>query len=102
MVPVVLQAWLSAGAAKDRSPPRARSFFRTWPATPATGPTRRAAGPCSQGLFGKTALQSGEKRVVDEAYVRESILTPGPRITPAFSRSCRRFKVWSAKNSCCS
>ena len=37
------------------------------------------------GLFGKTqALLTGETIVVDEGYVRESILNPGAKITAGF------------------
>jgi cytochrome c oxidase subunit 2 len=38
-----------------------------------------------QGLFGKTVrLQSGDQQVVDEAYLRESILNPNEKITQGF------------------
>ena len=38
-----------------------------------------------EGLFGNSVrLQSGETIVVDEAYVRESILNPGAKITAGF------------------
>ena len=41
-------------------------------------PDAQGRGPVLQNLFGKqVALQSGENVVVDEAYIRESILTPG-------------------------
>ena len=38
-----------------------------------------------QNLFGKTVeLASGERVVVDEAYIRESILNPSAKITAGF------------------
>ena len=38
-----------------------------------------------EGLFGKTvALQNGDTVVADEAYIRESILNPGAKITAGF------------------
>ena len=38
-----------------------------------------------QGLFGKTVtLQTGDTVVVDEAYVRESILNPSAKVTAGF------------------
>jgi len=50
-----------------------------------------------QNLFGSTQLlQSGDKVVVDEAYVRESILRPAAKITSGFNptsstaKTCRR------------
>ena len=42
-------------------------------------------GPVLQNLFGKTiTLQSGERVVVDEAYLRESILTPSLKVSAGF------------------
>jgi cytochrome c oxidase subunit 2 len=38
-----------------------------------------------QNLYGKqVTLQSGETALVDEAYIRESILTPGAKVTAGF------------------
>ena len=38
-----------------------------------------------EGLFGRTVqLQSGETVTVDEAYIRESILTPAAKVTAGF------------------
>jgi cytochrome c oxidase subunit 2 len=38
-----------------------------------------------QNLFGTQAqMQSGESVIVDEAYVRESILTPGAKVVAGF------------------
>lgn len=40
-----------------------------------------ARGPALAGLFGKTVqLQNGETAVADEAYIRESILTPNAKL----------------------
>jgi len=48
-------------------------------------PDAQGRGPVLEGLFGKTvSLQSGETVTVDEAYVRESILTPSAKITAGF------------------
>ena len=64
---------------------RRKAVRRTSPATPAIVPTRRAAGRCSKGLFGKTVtLQSGETVIADEAYVRESILNPAAKVAAGF------------------
>ncbi len=41
--------------------------------------------PSLQGVFGKEVqLESGERVVADEAYVRESILSPGARIVAGY------------------
>src|SRR5439155_4889182 len=48
-------------------------------------PDAQGRGPVLEGLFGRTVtLQTGETAVVDEAYVRESILTPSAKITAGF------------------
>ena len=42
-------------------------------------------GPALEGLFGRTvALQDGRAITADEAYIRESILTPSAKITAGF------------------
>src|SRR5207249_6446250 len=42
-------------------------------------------GPLLEGLFGRSvALQNGGTVVADEAYIRESILNPGAKITAGF------------------
>src|SRR5262249_60551907 len=44
-------------------------------------PDAQGRGPVLEGLFGKTVqLQNGERVTVDEAYVRDSILTPSARV----------------------
>ena len=46
---------------------------------------KNAVGPMLNGLFGRTVqLEGGGSVVVDEAYIRESIVNPGARITANF------------------
>ena len=48
-------------------------------------PDAQGRGPVLEGLFGKAVqLQSGASVTVDEAYIRESILTPSAKITAGF------------------
>ena len=45
-------------------------------------PDAQGRGPVLERLFGRTVLlQSGETVTADEAYIRESILTPAARVT---------------------
>ena len=72
-----------AGRIARRRP--ARSCSRIWRATPAIAPTRRAAGRCSRGCSARPcSSQNGETVVVDEAYLRESILKPAAKIAAGF------------------
>ena len=65
----------------DRLPPGNRRLYRQFLHTAARTchrPDAQGRGPVLQNLFGTTqVLQSGERVVVDEAYLRESILRPG-------------------------
>jgi cytochrome c oxidase subunit 2 len=48
-------------------------------------PDVQGRGPVLQGLFGRTVtLQTGQSVVVDEAYIRESILNPNEKLTAGF------------------
>ena len=54
---------------------------------------------------GRTVWQAGatgrwaQSVTADENYIRESILTPGAKMSADSSPSCRRSRDWSAKNS---
>lgn len=81
LTPSEYEQWLSGGT-RGESPVAAgeRLFQQLGCATcHRADPTGR--GPALEGLFGQTQrLQSGESIVVDEAYVRESILYPNAKV----------------------
>jgi len=85
MEPTEYQAWLSGGSGEGSLASAGEKLFQDLACNTCHRGDAQGRGPVLQGLFGKTQnLQSGETITVDEAYVRESILTPGARITAGF------------------
>ena len=85
MEPSEYQAWLSGGVSEGSLASAGEKLFQDLACNTCHRPDAQGRGPVLQGLFGKTQmLQSGETIVVDEAYVRESILNPGAKITAGF------------------
>jgi cytochrome c oxidase subunit II len=85
MEPTDYQAWLGGGTSEGSLASAGEKLFQDLACNTCHRPDAQGRGPVLQGLFGKTqTLQSGEKIVVDEAYVRESILNPGAKITAGF------------------
>ena len=85
MEPADYQAWLSGGRAKGRSLPAASSCFRAWLAPIATNRTAADGVRCSRICSERRSTsKAGGKVVVDEAYLRESILTPQAKLAKGF------------------
>ena len=85
MEPSEYQAWLSGGAAEGSLASAGAKLFQDLACNTCHRPDAQGRGPVLEGLFGKTVtLQSGEMVMVDEAYVRESILQPAAKVTAGF------------------
>jgi cytochrome c oxidase subunit 2 len=85
MDPSEYQTWLSGGAPEGSLASAGEKLFADLACNTCHRPDAQGRGPVLQGLFGKTVtVQGGESVVVDEAYVRESILTPAAKITAGF------------------
>jgi len=85
MEPSEYQAWLSGGAPEGSLASTGAKLFADLACNTCHRPDAQGRGPVLEGLFGQTVrLQSGETVTVDEAYVRESILTPSAKITAGF------------------
>jgi cytochrome c oxidase subunit 2 len=85
MEPTAYQTWLSGGTAEGSLASTGAKLFQDLACNTCHRPDAQGRGPVLQGLFGKTQmLLSGETILVDEAYVRESILNPGAKITAGF------------------
>jgi len=85
MDPTEYQAWLSGGTAEGSLASAGEKLFQDLACTTCHRADAQGRGPVLVGLFGKTQnLEGGGSVVVDEAYVRESILMPGARITAGF------------------
>lgn len=79
------QAWLSGGTEEGSLASAGQKLFADLACNTCHRPDAQGRGPVLQNLFGKTVdLSSGERVVVDEAYVRESILNPAAKITAGF------------------
>jgi cytochrome c oxidase subunit 2 len=85
MEPSEYQTWLSGGAPEGSLASTGAKLFADLACNTCHRPDAQGRGPVLEGLFGKTVqLQGGGTVTVDEAYVRESILTPSAKITAAF------------------
>jgi len=85
MEPSDYQTWLSGGVPEGSLASAGAKLFADLACNTCHRSDAQGRGPVLEGLFGKTiTLQNGEKVVVDEAYVRESILMPSAKITAGF------------------
>jgi cytochrome c oxidase subunit 2 len=85
MEPDDYQAWLTGGVQEGSLASAGGKLFQDLACNTCHRPDAQGRGPVLQNLFGKqVTLQSGERVVVDEAYVRESILTPGAKVAAGF------------------
>src|SRR3954454_8883152 len=77
MEPTEYQAWLSGGSGEGSLASRGDKLFQDLACPNCHKPDGSGRGPSLEGIFGKTIeLEGGQKITVDEAYLRESILSP--------------------------
>jgi cytochrome c oxidase subunit 2 len=85
MDPAEYQTWLSGGAPERSLAEGGAKLFASLACNTCHRADAQGRGPVLDGLYGKTvALQGGGAVVADEAYLRESILTPSARVTAGF------------------
>ncbi len=85
MDPNEYQVWLSGGAPEGSLASTGAKLFQDLACNTCHRPDAQGRGPVLEGLFGRSIeLQSGERISVDEAYVRESILTPAAKVAAGF------------------
>jgi cytochrome c oxidase subunit 2 len=85
MEPNDYQTWLSGGTEEGSLASAGQKLFADLACNTCHRPDAQGRGPVLQNLFGKTVeVASGERVVVDEAYIRESILNPAAKITVGF------------------
>jgi cytochrome c oxidase subunit II len=85
MTPTEYQSWLSGGAPEGSLASTGAKLFQELACNTCHRPDAQGRGPVLEGLFGRTVeLQSGDRVTVDEAYVRESILTPAAKVAGGF------------------
>jgi cytochrome c oxidase subunit 2 len=85
MPPAAYEQWLSGGATGESPVAAGERLFQQLGCQTCHRPDAAARAPALEGLFGRTQrLQSGETIIVDEAYVRESILYPNAKIAVGY------------------
>ena len=85
MDPNEYETWLSGGAPEGSLASAGGKLFADLACNTCHRADQQGRGPLLDGLFGRTvALQSGETVTADEAYIRESILTPSAKIVAGF------------------
>jgi len=85
MEPDDYQAWLSGGVQEGSLASSGGKLFQDLACNTCHRPDAQGRGPVLQNLYGKqVSLLSGETVVVDEAYIRESILMPRNKVTAGF------------------
>jgi cytochrome c oxidase subunit 2 len=85
MDPPAYQAWLSGGATQQTLSEAGQQLFSDLACNTCHRADLKGRGPVLEGVFGQAVtLQSGEKVVADEAYIRESILNPAAKITAGY------------------
>ena len=81
----VYQAWLSGGASEGSLASAGEKLFADLACNTCHRPDSGGRGPVLNGLFGQTiTTDAGEMVVVDEAYIRESILNPSAKISAGY------------------
>jgi len=79
------QEWLSGGAPEGSLASAGEKLFADLACNSCHRPDSRGRGPVLNGLFGQTiTTDAGEMVVVDEAYIRESIVNPSAKISAGY------------------
>jgi cytochrome c oxidase subunit 2 len=85
MEPADFQAWLSGGRAEDSPVAAGNKLFQDLACSTCHRTDSQGRGPMLTNLYGKPVeLQSGQRVVADEAYIRESIVNPQAKIVAGF------------------
>lgn len=85
LTPADYERWLSGGLTGESMAMAGGRLFEQLGCRTCHRPEASARGPALDGLFGRQeVLQSGEQVLVDEAYIRESILNPNAKIVAGY------------------
>jgi cytochrome c oxidase subunit 2 len=85
MEPKEFQTWMSGGGEDGSLASAGERLFADLACTTCHRADAPGRGPTLHNLFGSTVeLQNGQRVVADEAYIRESILTPGEKTVLGF------------------
>ena len=87
------EAWLTGGTANEPMEVAGERLFEQYACHTCHKMDGTGRGPSLSGLFGKTvALEGGGTALVDEAYIRESILNPSAKIMAGYKPIMPTFK----------
>ena len=87
------EAWLTGGTANEPMEVAGERLFEQYACHTCHKMDGTGRGPSLVGLFGKTvALEGGGTALVDEAYIRESILNPSAKIMAGYKPIMPTFK----------
>jgi cytochrome c oxidase subunit 2 len=85
MEPVAYETWLSGGPRDQSMSARGQALFQSFSCHTCHKADGSGRGPALEGIFGKiVTLQTGQKVLVDENYIRESILTPTLKVVAGY------------------
>jgi cytochrome c oxidase subunit II len=85
MEPSEYQAWLGGGAAEGSLASQGQKAFQDLACLTCHRADAQGRGPVLDGVFGsRVALDSGQAVVADEAYLRESILSPSAKVVAGY------------------
>lgn len=87
------EAWLTGGTANEPMEVAGERLFQQYACHTCHKVDGSGRGPSLSGLFGKTvALEGGGTALVDEAYIRESILNPADKVMAGYKPIMPTFK----------
>lgn len=93
MEPQDYENWLSGGAANEPMEVAGERLFEQYACHTCHKADGSGRGPSLVGLFGKTvALADGRSAVVNETYIRESILNPAAQVVAGYQPIMPTFK----------
>jgi len=93
MEPVDYENWLSGAATGETMAEAGEKLFGRLGCQTCHRSDRPGRGPVLEGLFGTPVqLQTGEKVIADEAYIRESILQPAARLVAGYRTQMPTFQ----------
>jgi cytochrome c oxidase subunit 2 len=85
MEPDEYQAWLAGGAAEGSLASQGQKLFQDLACITCHRADAQGRGPVLEGVYGaRVSLADGQTVVADDAYIRESILSPSAKVVAGF------------------
>jgi cytochrome c oxidase subunit II len=85
MEPTTYETWLAGGPREQSMTARGQFLFQNFSCHTCHRVDGQGRGPALEGVFGRTiTLQNGQKVVVDDNYLRESILSPASKVLAGY------------------